>query len=104
MPLLRDRRVDPPREADEDGVVRLGHEARVADIDAQDLVALEQALGRQEPDRELLLVARRPHRDRDVHGGLARAGGADLQRLLADDQVVPRAPARARGRPRPSCS
>ena len=33
-------------------------------------------------------MAWRAHRDRDLHGLLARTGGADLERLLADDEVV----------------
>ena len=48
----------------------------------------EQALAGQEPERELLLVAGRAHRDRDLDRLLARAGGTDLERLLADDEVV----------------
>ena len=49
---------------------------------------VEQALGPQEPDGQLRLVAGRPHRDRDRDRVLARAGGPDLERLLADDAVV----------------
>ena len=43
---------------------------------------------RRKPDRELGLVAGRPHRDRDRDRVLARAGGPDLERRLADDAVV----------------
>ena len=50
-------------------VVGLGHASpgRRSSI-RDDLGVVEQALGRQEPERELLLVARRAHRDRDWTG------------------------------------
>jgi len=34
-------------------------------------------------------VARRPHRDGHADGLLERSGGPDLERLFADDQVIP---------------
>ena len=61
---------------------------------------VEEALGPQEPDRELGLVARRAHRDRDRDRVLARAGGPDLERRLADDPVVADLERRRRGRRR----
>ena len=63
-------------------------DAGIAAARAEHLLAVEQALGPQEADRELGLVARRPHRDRDRDRVLARPGGADLERRLADDPVV----------------
>ena len=55
---------------------------------ADHLGAVDQALGPQEADRELGLVAGRPHRDGDRDRLLARTGGPDLERRLADDPVV----------------
>ena len=76
------------REPDEDRVVGLAERAGVAAARAEHLLAVEQALGEEEADRELGLVAGRPHRDRDRDRVLARSGGADLERRLADDAVV----------------
>ena len=52
-----------------------------------DLGPVDQALGPQEADRELVLGPGRPHRDRDRDRLLAGTRGADLERLLADDAV-----------------
>ena len=52
------------------------------------LLAVEQTLGPEEPDRELGLVAGRAHRDRDRDRVLARPGRPDLERRLADDAIV----------------
>ena len=82
------RIVERARQADDDRVVGLAERPRVAAGRAQHLLAVEQALGREEPDRQLRLVAGRPHRDRDRDRVLARAGGPDLERRLADDPVV----------------
>src|SRR4029079_11205640 len=71
-----------------DLVVGLVHRRRVAERGSDDLGALDQALGPEEADRELLLEARGPHRDRDGPRILARSGGPDLERLLADDPVA----------------
>ena len=43
---------------------------------------------RRKPDRELVLEARGPHRDRDRDRVLAGTRGPDLERLLADDAVA----------------
>ena len=51
---------------------------------------LDEALRAQEADRQLRLVARRPHRDRHVDRLLPGAGGADLHRLLAGQAVLAR--------------
>ena len=88
MALGDDARVERPGEADRDPVVGLVHLGRVAALDPEDLRALDQALGPQEADRQLVLEAGRPHRDRDRDRLLARTGGPDLERLLADDAVA----------------
>ena len=51
-------------------------------------LAVDQSLRPQEADRQLGLVAGRPHRDRHRDRILARAGCPDLERRLADDPVV----------------
>ena len=51
--------------------------------------------------RELLLVAGRAHGDRDLDRRLARPGCADLERLLADDEVVANLQLRAADRDDP---
>ena len=88
MPFGHLRIVERLRQPDEDGVVRLAERARIAAGRAEDLLAVEQALGPEEADGELRLVAGRPHRDRDRDRVLARSRGADLERRLADDPVV----------------
>ena len=50
--------------------------------------AVDQPLGPQEPDRQLVLVARGPHRDGDRRRVLAGSAGPDLQRLLARQPVL----------------
>ena len=88
MALGHLRIVERPRQADHDRVVGLAQRAGIAAARAEHLLALEQPLGPQEPDGELRLVARRAHGDRHRDRILARSGGADLERRLADDPVV----------------
>ena len=87
MPLGNDGCVKRTREADGYAIVRLVHLSGIAGLDPDHLGALDQALRTQEADGQLVLVSGRPHRDRDGDRRLARTGGADLQRLLADDTV-----------------
>ena len=54
----------------------------------EDLGAGDEALGPEEPDGELVLVAGRAHRDRDGDRVLAGPGGPDLEGGFADDPVV----------------
>ena len=56
-------------------------------LDPAHLRALDEALGAQEADRELVLVARRAHRHGHCDRFLVRPGGPDLERLLADDAI-----------------
>ena len=88
MPLRDLRIVERARQPDDDRVVGLAERPRVAAGRAQHLLVLEQALRREEPDRQLGLVAGRPHRDRDRDRVLARAGRPDLERRLTDDPIV----------------
>ena len=76
-------------ETDRDLVVGLTHRRRIAHRDANDLTPLDETLGPQEPDRQLVLEAGRAQRDRDCDRVLAGSGGADLERLLADDAIGP---------------
>ena len=76
------------RQPDDDGVVGLAERPRVAAGRAQHVLAVEQALGGEEPDGQLGLVAGRAHRDRDRDRVLARAGRPDLERRLTDDAIV----------------
>ena len=88
---LGDRRgVEGAHEPDDDRVLRLGERRRVAGLDGVDVVVADQPLGAEEPDRQLDLGPRRPHRDRDRHRLLPGPGGADLERLFADERVVAR--------------
>ena len=87
MALGDDGGVERPGQADRDPVVRLAHLGRIAALDPQDFRTLDQPLGPQEPDRELVLESGRAHRDRDRHRLLPGPGRPDLERLLADDAV-----------------
>ena len=87
MALGDARRVERPGEPDDDAVVGRPMRGRIAELDAADLVPVDQAFGPQEADGQLVLVARRPHRHGDRDRLLARSGSADLERLLADDPV-----------------
>ena len=60
----------------------------------------DEALGPEEPDGELILVARRSHRDGDRDRVLPGPGGPDLERRLADHAVVAELERGARGPPR----
>ena len=100
MPLGDLRIVERARQPDHDRVVGLAERRGIAAGRAEHLLAVEQALGPQEPDRQLGLVAGRPHRDRDRDRVLARTGRPDLERRLADDPVVADLERFARGRPR----
>ena len=77
-------------EPDDDRVLGLGERRRVAGLDGVDVVVADQPLGAEEPDGQLDLGPRRPHRDRDRHRLLAGPGGADLERLFAHERVVAR--------------
>ena len=55
---------------------------------AEHLLTVEETLGAEEPDGQLRLVARGPHRDGDGDRLLARTGCPDLERRLADDAVI----------------
>ena len=60
----------------------------VAVGDAANLVrAIDQSFSEEEPSGQLEVAARRPHRDGDGHGGLARAFDADLHRLFRREDV-----------------
>ena len=87
MALGDPRGVERVGEVDGDLVVGLIHQRRVAGRDADHLRSLDQALGPQEPDRQLVLEPRCPEGDRDSDRVLAGSGGADLERLLADDAI-----------------
>ena len=52
-----------------------------------DLGPVDQPLRPQEPDRQLVLVPGCPHRDGHRDRLLVGAGGADLERRLADDPI-----------------
>ena len=56
----------------------------------------EQAFGEAQTRRELEVVARRAHRDRERRRFLTRARDAHLHRLLGDELIgpAPRSPAR----------
>ena len=82
------RVVERPRQADHDRVVGLAQGAGVTAARAEHLLAVEEPLGAQEPDGQLRLVARGPHRDGDGDRFLARTGRPDLERRLADDAVI----------------
>jgi hypothetical protein len=98
VPLRDARGVERAAEVDRDLVIRLVHRGRVAGRDAQDLRTVDQALGPQESDRELVLEAGGPHRDGHRDRILARAGCANLERLLADDAVRPELQGRSANR------
>ena len=87
---LRDRaRVERVGKVDGDLVVGAAVRRRVGErepVDGRGVV--DQALGAQEPRGQLALVPGGAHRDRDVDRRLARAGGADRERLLAAQPVV----------------
>ena len=76
VPLGDGAGIERARQPDGDPVVGLVHVGRVAGLDPEDLGALDQTLGAEEADGQLVLVAGRPHRDRDRHRLLARTGGA----------------------------
>ena len=86
------RRVERPAQVDRQHVVLLL--ARVGAVaDRRDLVvAGDEALGVEEARRELVVAARRAHRDGHAGRLLAGARDADLERLLAHDVVAARAP------------
>ena len=65
MPLGDGAGIECTRETDRDPVVGLVHVGRVAGLDPEDLRTLDHSLGVEEADRQLVLVAGRPHRDRD---------------------------------------
>ena len=88
MPLGDLRIVERAGQPDDDRVVGLAERPRFATGHAQHLLALEQALRGEEPDRQLGLVAGRPHRDRDRDRVLARARRPDLERRLTDDPII----------------
>jgi hypothetical protein len=92
------RRVERPREVDRDLIVRLVHAGGIAHRRPEHLGPFDQALGPEESDRELVLVTGRAHRDRDRDRLLARARGADLERLLAHDAVATELDGRAPNR------
>jgi len=75
-------------EMDRHLVVRLVHRGGIAERRPDELGAVDQALGPEEADRELFLEARSAHGDRDRDRLLAGTGGADLERLFADDAVA----------------
>ena len=82
-------RVQGPGQADHDVVVGAGVGPRIRDVDGDDVpAAVDQALRQQEPGRELRLVTRGAHGDRDVDGVLPGAAGADRHGLLAGQPVV----------------
>ena len=88
VPLRDLRRVEWASEMDGDLIVRLVHRRRVTGRRAKHLRPLDQPLGPQEPDRELVLVSGRAHRDRDRHRLLTRTRCPDLERLLAHDPIA----------------
>jgi len=69
-------------------VVGLVHPARVPERGPDDLGSVDEALGPEEADRQLLLETRGSHRDRDGNRPLAGTGGPDLERLLAHHAVA----------------
>ena len=76
-------------QTDRDPIVRLVHLGRIAPLDPEHLRPVDQSLGPEEPDRQLVLEPGRAHRDGNRDGLLARPRGPDLERLLADDPVGP---------------
>src|SRR5919198_1717262 len=88
MPLGDERRIERLRQAHDHGVVWAIEPSRVPKNDGVHIGAVDQSFAPQEPYRELVLVARRSHRDRDGDRLLTRAGGPDLERLLAHDGVT----------------
>jgi hypothetical protein len=96
VPLRDLRGIERTGEMDCHLVVGLVHRRRVAGRRPDDLRSVDEPLRPEEADRELVLVTRRPHRDRDRNGVLARTGRPDLQRLLADH----RSPRNSREAPR----
>ena len=89
MPFRDGGRIEWLGQPDHDRVVGLVERRRVAALGRDDLRALDQALRPEEPDRQLRLMTRGPHRDRDRDRILVRAGRTDLQRRLADDPIRP---------------
>ena len=87
MALGDARGIEGARQANDDRVVRLVHRPRIAGLDPEHLRPLDEALGAQEADRELVLVAGRAHRHGDGHRLLVRPGSPDLERLLADHAI-----------------
>ena len=87
MALGDARGIEGARQANERGVVRLVHRRRIAGLDPEHLRPFDEALGAQEADRELVLVAGSPHRHRHCNRFLVRPGCSDLERLLADHAI-----------------
>ena len=79
--------VERSRQADDDRVIRLVQRERVAHLGPDHLGPIDQPFRPQEPDRQLILVTGRSHRDGDGHGFLVGACRPDLQGRLADDPV-----------------
>lgn len=72
----------------QDVVLRLRCVQRIAEADARHVTRIDQPLADEEPDRELIVVARRPHRDGNLCWLSVWPGNGDLRRLFADEQVV----------------
>ena len=87
MALGDARGIECARQANHRGVVRLVHRLWIAGLDPEHLRAFDEALGAQEADRELVLVARRAHRHGHGDRLLVRPGSPDLERLLADHAI-----------------
>ena len=88
---LRDPRgVERAVEVDGDLVVGARGRRGVGEGHVEDPRALEEPLRDQEPDRELRLVTRGAHRDRDVGRRLPGPAGADRHGLLAGQPVLAR--------------